>query len=142
MIRIDDDVAIPESELEFTASRSSGPGGQHVNKASTRVTLSFDLRGSSSLDERQKRRITSRLSTRVTKDGVLKLHAQRHRSRSANREELVERFAALLREALRRRKRRRKTRPPRSAVERRLEDKRRRSRLKERRSSRDLGSES
>jgi ribosome-associated protein len=136
VIEINRQLSVPEEELSFTASRSSGPGGQHVNKASTRVTLHFDVQSSPSLSEYQKRRIVSRLSTRINRDGVLKLHCQRHRSQSANREELVRRFADLLGEALRRRRARKKTRPSREAVERRLDDKKRRGRLKRERSRR------
>jgi ribosome-associated protein len=133
-IRINDRLSIPRGELRFTASRSSGPGGQHVNKVSSRVTLRFDLWDSPSLTDAQKRRIARKLATRITKEGLLMLHAQRHRSQAANRALLIERFADLLREALRRRRTRRKTRPTEAAVRRRLEQKRLRGRLKRQRS--------
>lgn len=129
-------LSIPESELLFTASRSSGPGGQHVNKVSTRVTLHFDVGGSPSLTEAQRRRIASRLPTRINKSGVLKMHAQRHRSRAANRAVLVERFVALLQGALAQRTPRKKTRPSRAARDRRLQDKQHRGWLKKDRSRR------
>ncbi|MFQ5876568.1 MAG: alternative ribosome rescue aminoacyl-tRNA hydrolase ArfB [Acidobacteriota bacterium] len=135
VIRIDGGVSISEHEIRFTASRSSGPGGQRVNKASTRLTLRFDLRGSRSLSEAQKERIAARLPGRINRDGVLALHSQRHRGQAANRTDLTERFAALLREALRRRAVRRRTRPPRSARERRLREKKSRGRLKASRSA-------
>jgi ribosome-associated protein len=131
MIEIGKTLSIPESEISFTVSRSSGPGGQHVNKVSTRVTLQFDLRNSLHLSDRQKRRLATRLASRINRDGVLKLHCQRHRSQAANREELIRRFAALLRDALTRRRKRIATRPTRSSVERRLTEKQRRGRIKQ-----------
>ena len=130
MIEILPALAIPEAELTFTASRSGGPGGQHVNKVASRVTLRFDVAGSPSLDDEQKQRIAARLATRITKDGELLLHASRHRSQAANRLDLVQRFAELLRAALTPRRKRRKTAPTRAARERRLEGKRRRSEQK------------
>ena len=136
MIEITPELSIPESELEFLASRAGGPGGQHVNKVSSRVTLRFDLWGSPSLGEEQKRRIAEALATRITRDGVLTMHARRHRSQAMNREELVGRFAELLREALRPRRVRRKTRPSRAAKKRRLDDKRRRGEQKRLRAKR------
>lgn len=130
MIEIHPLLAIPEHELTFTASRSSGPGGQHVNKVSSRVTLSFDVANSPSLSEAQRRRLLARLATRITKDGVLKLHCQQHRSQAANRAELVTRFVAVLRQALRTRRRRKPTAPTRAARERRLTEKRQRGEIK------------
>jgi len=134
MIEINAALSIPDGELWFTASRSSGPGGQHVNKVNSRVTLHFDCRNSPSLSQTQRRRLAKKLATRITKDGLLLLRCQRHRSQAANREELVRRFGALLREALAPRKRRIGTRPSRTAVQRRLDQKRQRGRLKQHRS--------
>jgi ribosome-associated protein len=130
LLRVDERTAIPESELHFAASRSGGPGGQHVNKVATRVSLRFDVEGSPSLDPEQKRRIAARLRTRITKEGVLHMHSSASRSQAANRRDLVERFVAVLREALRPRKPRRKTKPTRASRERRLETKKLRARLK------------
>src|SRR3954454_22965189 len=101
MIAIDDNLSIPEEEVTFTTSRSGGPGGQNVNKLETRVTLRFDLAGSTVLSEEQKARLRERLATRITKDGVLHVTSQRHRTQGANREAAVERFAELLRESFR-----------------------------------------
>src|SRR5262245_23185283 len=126
MIPVNEDLSIPEEEIAFTTSRSGGPGGQNVNKLETRVTLRFDLTGSPSLSPEQKARLRERLATRVTKDGVLQVTAQRHRTQAANREAAVERFAELLRENLREEAPRKKTRPSRAAKARRLEEKRRR----------------
>ena len=133
VVRIREDLAISDDELELSASRSSGPGGQHVNKVSSRVTLRFDVAGSPSLDDGQKRRIAHRLGNRITRDGVLVLHAQAHRSQAMNRALVIERFAEMLREALKRRRPRRKTRPTKASRERRLSDKRQRSAVKRKR---------
>ena len=122
--------SIAEYELRFTYSRSSGPGGQNVNRVETRVTLLFDVLGSPSLTEGQKRRIESRLATRINKEGILRVVSQRHRTREANRRAAAERFEELLAGALRRERPRRKTRVPREARRRRLEGKRRRGQLK------------
>lgn len=127
-------IEIPMSELEFTTSRSSGPGGQHVNKVETRVILSFDLADSPSLSPEQKARIQERLAGRVTKAGVLRVTAQRHRSQAANRKLAVERFASLLREALAEDAPRRPSKVPRRVNRRRLVEKRRRGELKRLRS--------
>ncbi len=134
MIRINPRLQIRESELSFSASRSSGPGGQNVNKVSSRVTLRFDLEESPSLTDEQKRRLRRRLSSRLTKEGVLQLDSQRHRSQSANREDAVARFQELLRKALAPRRRRIATSVPRSSRRGRLQRKKRRGAIKQLRS--------
>lgn len=133
MIRIDDSLQIPEAEITFTASRGGGPGGQHVNKVASRVTLHFDVRGSESLREDQRRRIESRLANRINKEGTLQISSHASRSQAANKERLIERFAGMLADALRPRRKRKKTRPSRSAKERRLQEKRQRSEIKRQR---------
>jgi len=133
MIVINDRVQIPESELRFTASRGGGPGGQHVNKVASRVTLYFDVSKSPSVDESDRARIMRMLANRLTNDGVLQISSHASRSQAANREALVHRFEQLLRGALARRKKRRKTRPTRGSKERRLEGKKQRSQVKRRR---------
>jgi ribosome-associated protein len=130
MIAIDDNLSIPEEEVTFITSRSGGPGGQNVNKLETRVTLRFDLVGSGSLSEEQKARLRERLATRITKDGVLQVTSQRHRTQGMNREAAVERFAELLRESFREEAPRKKTRPSRAAKARRMDEKRRQSQRK------------
>ena len=137
MIEITKNILIGAEELTFRASRGSGPGGQNVNKLNTRMTLLFDVAGSPSLSAEQKRRIRSKLSTRIDKAGVLRVVAQKHRTQEANRRATVERFAELLREALHRVPVRKKTKVPAAVRERRLEEKKRRSLLKRQRSQRD-----
>ena len=130
---ITEHLTIPDHELTYTTSRSSGPGGQHVNKVSSRVTLIFDVTASPSLSENQKRLILTRLATRVNREGKLRVVSQAHRSQAANREEAVQRFAALIRSALRRQPTRHKTKVPAAARQRRLDTKRQRSQVKQRR---------
>jgi len=133
MIKIKDEILIGKDELSFTFSRSSKPGGQNVNKISSRVTLLFDVANSPSLSVEQKNQIMTHLRTRINKDGVLRVVAQLHRSQAANREAAVERFVELLQETLKPIKSRKKTRISFAAKKRRLNGKRRRSRLKQER---------
>ena len=133
MIRISPNLVIPQYEVRFETSTSSGPGGQHVNRSQTRVTLLFEVEASTSLSERQKRRILARLSSRVDRGGRLRVRCGRHRSQAANREETLRRFADLLRAALRRQRPRVATQPSAAERKRRIEQKRKRARLKERR---------
>lgn len=116
---------IPIDEVELRASRSSGPGGQHANKTSSRIEAIFDVRASSSLSEAQKERIAARLGPRVT------AVAQDARGQARNRAVALERLRARLTDALAPRKHRRATRPGRGARERRLEGKRRQSQRKQ-----------
>jgi ribosome-associated protein len=118
------------AELEFRASRASGPGGQGVNTTDSRVELRFDLAGSPSLTEEARERALRRLGPRVDTNGVLRVVAQAQRSQLANRRAAVERFAELLSGALAIPKPRRPTRPTRAAAARRVEAKRRRSATK------------
>lgn len=136
MLKITDGLAIPLDELRFTASLSSGPGGQNVNRVHTRITLWFDVVNSPSLSEEQKAVILRRLASRVSKEGVLRVVSQETRSQAANREAASERFAELLRTALQEEPARRKTRVSRMAKLKRLAEKRRRSVLKRERSRR------
>jgi len=123
-IRVTRSVSIPLSEIAFRYSRSSGPGGQHAQKSETRVEALFDVEASSSLTDRQKNRV-------VRKAGpILRAIAQDERSQARNRELAVERIADALREALRVERRRVATKPSMAAVERRLEQKRRRGQTK------------
>lgn len=128
-------VEIPQEELTFTASRSSGPGGQKVNKTSSRVTLWFDLAGSPSLREEVKGVLLLKLATRINREGKLFLVARESRSQAHNRERALERFVRLLGEALERPRPRIKTGIPAAAKERRLAAKKRRAGLKRSRAS-------
>jgi len=130
MIRITDQLLIPQEELKFTASRSSGPGGQHVNKASTRVTLRFDLANSPSLSPDQKQLLLERLPTRINKLGVLRVVSQKTRSQAANREVALERFVELLQQALELRPGRKPIKVPSAAKEKRIAHKKHRGHLK------------
>ncbi len=130
ILQIDDELSIPLAELSFRFSRSSGPGGQHVQKTSTRVELLFDVAHSPSLNDVQRARVLERLAGYVDSAGTLHLVAQSERSQLRNREEVVARFQALMRRALARRKRRRPTRPTAASREQRLHEKQRRSRVK------------
>lgn len=133
-IKISETLSIPVRELKFAASRSSGPGGQNVNKVSTRITLWFDVVTSPSLSDRQKELIQDRLQTRMNKDGILRVVSQKHRTQAANRNAAIERFALILQEALQEELPRRETKIPKAARESRLDEKKHRSRIKERRS--------
>jgi ribosome-associated protein len=130
VVRVTAQVAIPVSELDFRASRASGPGGQGVNTTDSRVELRFDLAASPSLPPELKARALRRLGPRVDSHGVLRVVAQAQRSQLANRRAAVERFTELLAAALATPRPRRPTRPSRAAAARRVEGKRRRADVK------------
>ena len=134
LIEIHRDLRIPSSEISFTSSRSSGPGGQNVNKVSTRVTLLFNVAASPSLTKAQKERLWEHLGTRISQAGVLQVNSQEHRSQLRNRQAALGRFERLLRQALHRPRPRRPTRKPRRAKEERLRRKKQRGQIKKRRS--------
>jgi len=138
MIEITNNISIREDELIFKASRSSGPGGQNVNKVNTRITLFFDVANCESISDFQKRRILTRLSTRADKNGLLRVVSQRFRTQKANRRAALERLQRLLAEALKSQPVRKKTKIPYAARQRRLEEKRRRSLLKQQRAKKKL----
>jgi ribosome-associated protein len=134
LVTINDSLWIPRAELTYRASRSGGPGGQHVNTSSTRMELVWDVGASPSLTEEQRELIRTKLANRISGEGTLLLAASDHRSQHQNKEVVTERFAALLREALLVQKKRKKTRPPRGASEARLRAKKQRSQTKKLRS--------
>lgn len=130
MIEITEDIFIDDGQLVFKTSRSSGPGGQNVNKVNTRVTLFFDVAECEVLSDIQKKRILTRLSTRADKCGVVRVVSQKFRTQNANRRAAVERLQQLLKDALKTKPVRKKTKVPERARLRRLEEKKRRSMLK------------
>ncbi len=132
-IKVTSSVHIPLAELTFRATRSGGPGGQHVNTSSTRVELWWDATGSPSLSPAQRERVLAALGGKLTDDGQLRIVSSETRSQTRNREAAVARFRAVLAGALAVRKARRPTRPPRAAKERRLKEKRVRSTRKQER---------
>jgi ribosome-associated protein len=138
MIEISGDTFIKEDELVFKVSRSSGPGGQNVNKLNTRVTLLFDVANCGSLSDTQKQRILALLASRADKNGVLRIVSQKFRTQRANRRAAVERLQQLLIGALKTKPVRKKSKVPYAVKQRRLEEKRRRSMLKQQRSAKNL----
>lgn len=128
-------LSIPISEIEFRTSRSSGPGGQNVNKLETRVELLFDVARSSSLTDEQRDLLFSRLKSNIDKEGVLRVVSQESRSQWKNKQEAIEKFVRLLRDALKPRKIRRKTTATPVSREKRLMEKKRVSEKKSMRRS-------
>ena len=110
-------------ELQFKAIRSSGPGGQHANKVSSKVELSFDVVNSSVLSETEKSRISKKLASKLTNEGALLLQCDESRSQHKNKDLVVERFFALLEDALKVPKKRKASKPSKSAIEKRLKSK-------------------
>ncbi len=141
MVEITKTLYIPDEEISFTASRSSGPGGQNVNKVNTRVTLIFDIEASPSLSPDQKTLLTRRLGRRVNKDGVLRIVSQQSRSQWANRQTALELFVVLLRKSLEITPRRKKSRIPQALKKKRLADKRRTGEKKRARSRNTINDE-
>jgi ribosome-associated protein len=130
-IIVNNHLSIPPSELRFKFARSGGRGGQNVNKVETRVELLFDVVHSPSLSEPDRDRIYHHLRTRIDQDGILRIVSQESRSQWKNRVDAVERFRELIRRALKPVKKRIATKVPAGVRERRLEQKKRRSRVKE-----------
>jgi ribosome-associated protein len=131
MIKVTDDITISEGDIIYRFTRSSGPGGQNVNKLNTRVTLLFDITGSRSLTNEQKRLLFSRLFHRISNEGFLTIVSQRHRTQRANRRAAKERLIDLLSDALREIPVRKATSTPYAAKKDRLRRKRRRSEIKQ-----------
>ena len=135
MIRITDQISIDEAELDESFVRSSGPGGQNVNKLSTAVQLRFDVRHSLSLPNDVALRLMKLAGSRLTKDGVLIIIAQTHRTQERNRAEARERLVGLIKQAAVRPVPRRATKPTKASKQRRIEGKKRRSGIKNLRQS-------
>jgi ribosome-associated protein len=131
MIRINARIAVDEREIGETFVRASGPGGQNVNKLSTAVQLRFDVRGSPSLPGDVKARLERLAGTRLTRDGVLVITAQRHRTQARNRQDALDRLVDLIRRAATPPAPRRPTKPTAGSRERRIESKKRRGGIKQ-----------
>lgn len=135
MLFVPPNLYFSESDFQFEAVRSQGPGGQHVNKVSSAVRLSFDFENSEILNGTQKKKIRQKLKNRINQDGILSLVCQTHRSQNRNKKEALERLAQLLTEALKKQKRRIPTKIPKSLNEKRLQKKKQQGQKKQNRSN-------
>ena len=129
-LEVSPDLRVPLAELEFRASRSGGPGGQHVNTSSTRVEVTWDVAGSPALSEEQRQRLLVRLASRLDGTGRIRLVSSSTRSQLRNREDVTERLREVVAQALVVPTARKRTRTPRAAKAARLENKRRRAATK------------
>jgi ribosome-associated protein len=132
-LRVNSRLVLPGRELGVSFARSGGPGGQNVNKVSSKVVLRFSVRESPTLGERRRNLIVSHLKQRLTREGELVIHASSYREQARNLEAARERLATLLAEALRPRKTRKRTRPTAGSRERRLSAKKQRGQIKRQR---------
>ncbi len=131
MLEINDKVSVPLAEIEISAIRSRGAGGQNVNKVSTAIHIRFDVRASSALSDNDKARVLRLRDQRISKEGIIVIKSQRFRSQDKNRSDALAKLAEMIRKALVEKKPRKPTKPPTRSREKRLDEKTKRGRLKE-----------
>lgn len=125
---MDEDLIL--TELDYKAVRSSGPGGQHANKTATKVELSFNVSSSQALSDKEKKRISRKLSGRINKEGILKMNSEDSRSQHTNKDIVTGNFIFEIKEALKRPKPRKKTKPTKASKIKRLKAKKKQSEIK------------
>lgn len=131
MLKVSDNITIPLAEIEFSAIRSQGSGGQNVNKVSTAIHIRFDVRASESLSHDEKERVLRLHDQRLSKEGVIVIKSQRYRSQNQNREDALGKLAKMINKALLEEKQRKPTKPNKQSNKKRLDAKTKRGRLKE-----------
>jgi len=131
MLEINDNVSIPLTEIEISAIRSRGAGGQNVNKVSTAIHIRFDVRASSALSNKDQERVLRLRDQRISKEGIIVIKSQRFRSQDKNRSDALEKLAEMIRKELVEKKPRTPTKPSTKSREKRLDEKTKRGRLKE-----------
>jgi len=131
MLKVSDNITIPLAEIEFSAIRSQGSGGQNVNKVSTAIHIRFDVRASESLSHDEKERVLRLHDQRLSKEGVIVIKSQRYRSQNQNREDALGKLAKMINKALLEEKQRKPTKPSKQSNKKRLDAKTKRGRLKE-----------
>jgi ribosome-associated protein len=134
MIRVTDSISLNENEIQLDFIRSSGPGGQNVNKVSSAVQLRFDTTASSALTDEVRSRLKQLAGRRMTAEGILIIEARRYRTQDRNREDAIDRLVTLIRRAAEKPRQRRRSKPPTAAKQKRLRAKKQRGEIKRRRS--------
>lgn len=127
-----------DTELNFKTSRSSGSGGQHLNKTETKVTLEFDVHNSQFLSNENKNRILEKLQNRINQEGILQISSSKTRSQLKNKELVIQLFHDIIEKALQKQKKRKATQPTKAAIAKRLQSKKRNAEKKSRRNNKDL----